>query len=93
MFAARDARPRPQAPACHPPDGPGQAGPASPRRRTRCPRAKERCAAEEPELRVLADGHAVACHFPLTAGEPPGTGRPAARVPLPAASPDGRETR
>jgi len=33
--------------------------------RTRCPRAAERCAAEEPQMRELAAGHSVACHFPL----------------------------
>jgi peptide/nickel transport system ATP-binding protein len=32
--------------------------------RTRCPKAQERCAAEVPELRELAPGHQVACHFP-----------------------------
>lgn len=32
----------------------------------RCPRAQERCAIEEPTLRAVADGHFVACHFPLT---------------------------
>ncbi|MFL6098382.1 MAG: ABC transporter ATP-binding protein [Actinomycetales bacterium] len=32
--------------------------------RTRCPKAQERCAAEVPELRELAPGHVVACHFP-----------------------------
>jgi peptide/nickel transport system ATP-binding protein len=32
--------------------------------RTRCPKAQERCALEVPELRELAPGHIVACHFP-----------------------------
>jgi peptide/nickel transport system ATP-binding protein len=32
--------------------------------RTRCPIARERCAAEAPSLRRVADGHEVACHFP-----------------------------
>lgn len=31
--------------------------------RTRCPFATEHCAQESPELRNVADGHAVACHY------------------------------
>jgi peptide/nickel transport system ATP-binding protein len=31
---------------------------------TRCPRADERCVAEEPQLRDLGGGHFVACHHP-----------------------------
>ena len=40
--------------------------PSGCRFRTRCPRAEERCAAEAPQLRALADRRLVACHFPLS---------------------------
>ena len=33
--------------------------------RTRCPLATDRCAAETPEFREIADGRRVACHYPL----------------------------
>jgi peptide/nickel transport system ATP-binding protein len=39
--------------------------PSGGRFRTRCERADDLCAAEEPTMRPVGDDHFVACHHPL----------------------------
>ncbi|WP_436772997.1 oligopeptide/dipeptide ABC transporter ATP-binding protein [Yinghuangia sp. YIM S09857] len=69
--ALLDAVPAPNPGAQH--SGPALKGeipspmnpPSGCRFRTRCPLASPRCSSEVPQLREVAPGHRVACHYPL----------------------------
>ncbi len=55
--------------------------PSGCRFRTRCPRAADLCAAEEPQMREVAQDQYVACHFPLVGEQAPGGNQVLASTP------------
>ncbi|WP_051516042.1 ABC transporter ATP-binding protein [Candidatus Blastococcus massiliensis] len=54
--------------------------PSGCRFRTRCPRAADLCAAEEPQMREVATAQFVACHFPLVGEQATGESRGASAI-------------
>jgi peptide/nickel transport system ATP-binding protein len=74
--ALLEAIPEPDPKAKPPVDAGGLSGelpspidpPSGCRFRTRCPRAQDLCATEEPVIREVRRDHYVACHFPLEGG-------------------------
>jgi len=56
--------------------------PSGCRFRTRCPRATDQCAAEEPPLRPFGDEHLAACHHPLQSPRFPTERAPGAPRPI-----------
>ena len=59
--------------------------------RTRCPKVQDVCAQDEPEIREIAPGHYVACHFPHEIPVAPPTAAPAAST-EPEQEPDAGES-